>query len=59
MEFEDVFLTNRNKAWIPTIQSESKTKKCFIAVGAAHLFETNGVIQLLINDGFTLTPIQK
>ena len=59
MEFEDVFLTNRNKAWIPKIIEETKTKKCFIAVGAAHLFDTNGVIQLLKNNGFTLTAIEK
>jgi len=59
MEFEDVFLTNRNSAWIPTILKETKEKKCFIAVGAAHLFESKGIIQLLEKEGFTLTPIQK
>jgi len=59
MEFEDVFLTNRNKAWIPKIIEESKTKSCFIGVGAAHLFEANGVIQLLKDNGFTITPIKK
>jgi len=59
MEFEDIFLNNRNKAWIPKIIEETKTKKCFIAVGAAHLFDSKGVIQLLKNEGFVLTPIQK
>lgn len=59
MEFEDIFLTSRNKAWIPTITTETKNKKCFIAVGAAHLFEENGIIQLLQKEGFTLTAIQK
>jgi len=59
MEFEDVFLTNRNTAWIPTILKETKEKKCFIAVGAAHLFESKGIIQLLEKEGFTLTSIQK
>jgi len=59
MAFEDFFLTNRNKAWIPAIIEESKTKSCFIAVGAAHLFETNGIIELLKNEGFLLTPIKK
>jgi len=59
MAFEDLFLTNRNKAWIPAIIEESKTKSCFIAVGAAHLFETNGIIELLKNEGFLLTPIKK
>ena len=59
MEFEDVFLTNRNKNWIPTITSETKEKSCFIAVGAAHLFDLNGVIELLEKEGFTLTAIEK
>lgn len=59
MKFEDIFLTNRNKAWIPKIIKETKSKKCFIAVGAAHLFDINGVIQLLKNDGFILTAIKK
>ena len=59
MEFEDVFLTNRNTAWIPTILKETKEKKCFIAVGAAHLFDENGIINLLKKEGFILTPTQK
>jgi len=59
MEFEAIFLTNRNKAWIPKIITESKEKKCFIGIGAAHLFEENGLIQLLKNEGYLLTPIKK
>lgn len=57
MEFEDVFLTNRNKAWIPKIMSEIKDKSCFIAVGAAHLFGDEGVIQLLKNEGLTVEAV--
>jgi uncharacterized protein YbaP (TraB family) len=59
MAFEDIFLTNRNKAWIPQIIEKTKSKKCFIAVGAAHLFDTNGVINLLKQEGFTLTAVKK
>ncbi len=59
MAFEDIFLTNRNKAWIPQIIDKTKSSKCFIAVGAAHLFDTNGVINLLKQEGFTLTAIKK
>lgn len=59
MKFEDLFLTNRNKAWIPRIITETKSKHCFIAVGAAHLFDVNGIIALLKNEGFTLTAIKK
>lgn len=59
MKFEDIFLTNRNKAWAPKIISETKNKSCFIAVGAAHLFDSNGVIELLKKEGFTLTAVKK
>lgn len=57
MEFSDVFLYDRNTAWIPKIENEIKDKKCFIAVGAAHLFGEKGVIDLLQKKGYTLTAI--
>lgn len=57
IEFGDVFLYNRNKAWVPKIIKEMKDKKCFIAVGAAHLFGEGGLIDLLEKEGLTLTPI--
>lgn len=57
IEFGDVFLYNRNKAWIPKIMKEISDKKCFIAVGAAHLFGEGGVIDLLEKEGLTLTAV--
>jgi uncharacterized protein YbaP (TraB family) len=57
MEFSDIFLYDRNKAWIPKIKNEIKDKKCFIAVGAAHLFGEKGVIDLLQKEGYSLTAI--
>jgi uncharacterized protein YbaP (TraB family) len=57
MNFEDVFLYNRNKAWVPKIEKEMKNKSCFIAVGAAHLFGKKGLIELLMEAGYTVTPI--
>ena len=57
IEFGDVFLYNRNKAWIPKLLDEMKDKKCFIAVGAAHLFGDEGVIDLLEQEGLTLTAV--
>lgn len=55
---QNKFLDQRNVNWIPKIASEISKNKTFIAVGAGHLDGQNGVIQLLINQGFTLTPIQ-
>ncbi|MEX1191060.1 MAG: TraB/GumN family protein [Brumimicrobium sp.] len=55
--FEDNFLNKRNQKWIPKIKKMIKKNKAFIAVGAGHLGGENGVIQLLINEGYTLKPV--
>jgi uncharacterized protein YbaP (TraB family) len=57
MEYADIFLYNRNKAWIPKIKDEISDKQCFIAVGAGHLFGDGGLIDLLKKEGYTLTAI--
>ncbi|MEX2484595.1 MAG: TraB/GumN family protein [Brumimicrobium sp.] len=55
--FEDNFLNKRNQKWIPKIKKMIKKNKAFIAVGAGHLGGENGVIQLLINEGYTVKPV--
>lgn len=57
MEFDDLFLYDRNRAWIPKLEEEMSKKSCFIAVGAGHLFGENGVINLLQLKGYTVTGI--
>jgi hypothetical protein len=57
-EFEESFLNNRNKNWIDPIKKIIKKNKAFIAVGAAHLGGPLGVIQLLKDEGYTLTPVK-
>lgn len=57
MMYEDIFLTNRNKNWIPKIEELIKTKTTFIAVGAGHLPGENGVIELLRKKGYTVKPV--
>ncbi|PHR46258.1 MAG: hypothetical protein COA32_11940 [Fluviicola sp.] len=56
--FEDDFLNKRNKNWIPLIKQYIKKNKTFIAVGAGHLGGEKGVIELLRQEGYTLTPIE-
>jgi len=56
-EFEDVLLNQRNKNWIPIMESEMKAQRTFFAVGAGHLGGKVGVIQLLRDAGYTLEPI--
>ncbi len=57
MEFEDILLTNRNKAWIPKITTMIHQKPTFIAVGAAHLTGEFGVLNLLKQEGYKITPV--
>jgi uncharacterized protein YbaP (TraB family) len=53
-----VFLENRNQNWIPQMEKMMENKSVFFAVGAAHLAGPEGVIELLIKKGYTLTPIK-
>lgn len=54
---QEVLLTDRNRRWIPIIQRQVKEKPTFVAVGAAHLGGPAGVIALLRQQGYTLSPI--
>ncbi len=56
-DFYQKFVGNRNKNWIPLINGYIHKKPSFIAVGAGHLPGQNGVIQLLKNEGYTVTPV--
>ena len=55
---EQEFLTNRNIEWVKKIRKLIKRNSCFIAVGAAHLGGSKGVVQLLRNEGYELIPIK-
>ena len=55
---EAELLTNRNQKWITKIKTMSKEKPTFYAVGAAHLGGPNGVIRLLMKEGYSLKPIK-
>ena len=57
MAFEEILLSGRNKAWIPQLIDLIHQKRTFIAVGAAHLAGENGVLELLKQAGYTVTPI--
>ncbi|MFK8045977.1 MAG: TraB/GumN family protein [Crocinitomicaceae bacterium] len=59
LKYEDIFLTNRNKVWIPKLKSLLSEKTCFVAVGAAHLYNNEGLISLLKQEGYTLVPLKK
>jgi len=56
-EYEDALLTTRNKNWIPIMSDLMSKDVTFFAVGAGHLGGPQGVINLLREEGYTLTPI--
>ncbi|MEM1001929.1 MAG: TraB/GumN family protein [Bacteroidota bacterium] len=56
-QHQDLLLENRNKNWISKIESYAKDKPTFFGVGAAHLAGNNGVIQLLRDKGYQVTPV--
>ena len=56
-EFEDVLLIQRNKNWIPIMIEQMLDKPTFFAVGAGHLSGPSGVLTLLKDEGYKLTPI--
>ena len=56
---EEVLLINRNKNWIPKIDSAAHRQPTLFAVGAGHLGGEYGLIKLLRKQGFTLTPVKQ
>ena len=56
-DFKENFLIKRNKNWIPVIEKLTRKQSTFIAVGAAHLLGEEGVIRLLEDKGYDLTPV--
>lgn len=56
-QYYDILLVKRNLNWIPKIGELARQKPTFFAVGAGHLPGDQGVIRLLRQAGYTLTPL--
>lgn len=52
---EDVLINSRNRAWMDVLRGESPGKHLIVAVGAGHLSGDQGLLNLLKQDGWTLT----
>jgi uncharacterized protein YbaP (TraB family) len=55
--YEATLLSNRNKDWIPKMEAAMDSSAVFFAVGAGHLAGERGVIRLLQEAGYTLSPL--
>jgi uncharacterized protein YbaP (TraB family) len=53
----DAMIVHRNKIMTHSIDSLVKQGSLFAAVGAAHLAGNEGIIKMLIDKGYTLTPV--
>ncbi|MCD4792677.1 MAG: TraB/GumN family protein [Bacteroidales bacterium] len=58
LEFEDELLIQRNSNWIPVIEKQIKKGSTFIAVGAMHLPGMKGVLNLLMLQGYSVSPVK-
>ncbi|MBL0334421.1 MAG: TraB/GumN family protein [Chitinophagaceae bacterium] len=56
--FTDILLYHRNQKWVAKLKSILPAKSVVIAVGAGHLPGEKGVINLLRNAGYTVTPVE-
>lgn len=54
--YTDLLLYNRNRKWVPILNEQMQKGPAFIAVGGGHLGGTNGVIDLLRKEGYTVNP---
>ena len=58
-KYENLLLIGRNKNWIPVMQKMMAEQVTFFAVGAGHLGGEFGVVNLLKEAGYTMTPFNK
>lgn len=56
-EDEAKMLTNRNINWVNQLKTILPQKSVFVCVGAGHLPGENGVLNLLRQAGYTITPV--
>lgn len=56
--YTDLLLYRRNSNWVRKLKDILPGKSILVAVGAGHLPGEKGVINLLRNAGYTLTPVE-
>lgn len=54
---EEALMTERNRAWIPVIEEVAADGPAVVAFGALHLPGQEGVLNLLQQEGWTITPL--
>jgi len=57
-DYIDLLLNDRNKSWVNKMKTILPGKSILFAVGAAHLPGEKGVIELLRENGYSVTPMK-
>lgn len=55
---KEALLWGRNRNWIPRMAALAQDAPCFFAVGAGHLAGDRGLVRLLQQAGYSVTPIK-
>jgi uncharacterized protein YbaP (TraB family) len=55
--FLEEFYYKRNAEWLPKMEKMMKDQPSFIAVGISHLESDSGLLNLIKEKGYTLTPV--
>ena len=55
--FQEAYYDSRNKVWSGKISEMISKDPAFIAIGATHLAGKNGLLRLLKEKGYTMTPV--
>jgi uncharacterized protein YbaP (TraB family) len=56
-EVYNALLRDRNRRWVPQIESCVQTRACFVVVGAAHLVGPEGLVALLKARGYAVEQL--
>lgn len=56
-KYTDELLVNRNQKWVSKLAKLMNEDVCFIAVGSGHLAGKDGLINLLRQEGYLLSPV--
>jgi uncharacterized protein len=56
--FIEAFYTKRNQEWLPKLDKMMHENSSFIAIGVSHLEGEKGMLALLKEKGYTLTPVK-
>jgi hypothetical protein len=48
---------NRHKVWLPNMIKMMHEQSCFFAVGVGHLPGQSGILNILIENGYNVKPV--